>query len=264
MRPLACSPVHVFVLGPEPPSLPAVRRALPLHWAVVRWPMSGFSVPDPPAPDLWLVRGSSANPPAMPQAPRPAMRIVSGGEPDSPGPRSASEVILDVAELGRLAEVAYAAVSRHWTLPPDPGRLLADLPWALRRAVLRLLYDPLPSVPEAAEALATAGRAPYPRQVDILAEELGVSRQYLFRVAQAFGMSLGELVRTATLLRGLVHQRLSGEPWEKVALRLGFRSGSAWTNFVTRLTGRPPSALGTGELDRIRGRLLGIVTGQAA
>jgi len=259
----ASAPVEVRVLGSAPPSIHTVRRHLPAHWSVFPGTLGDRLSRSKDPPDLYLLRGRVRAPPGAGRS-HAVVRILPPRAFRGQASTRPEEVVLSLDDLDRLAETAYALIGSRWALPEDLRTRLSGLPWVLRRALLLLLVEPLPTPVEAAEALAKGDAEPYPRRVGALARRVGMSRSTLQRAAREAGLSLSEVVRTATLLRALIHRRLSAEPWETVALRLGFRSGAAWANFVVRLTGRPPTGLRVEDLAWWQDRFIGLVASGAA
>jgi len=113
-------------------------------------------------------------------------------------------------------------------------------PPILQHALSRLLLQDLPNPEDSAEDLGI-GRVPYIKTVRELADSLGCSPSYLTKTAKDCGFSLSGTIRWATFLRGMVLRSSSGEPWSRIAIRLGFSDPSAWTNFAKRLVGVSPS-----------------------
>ena len=86
-----------------------------------------------------------------------------------------------------------------------------------------------------------ATREPKPfESVAELAKAVGCCPSFLYRDARRSGLDLGALVRSVRVIAGLHLYRQIGT-WLGVATRLGFPSASAWSNFVKRGWGLPPS-----------------------
>lgn len=68
--------------------------------------------------------------------------------------------------------------------------------------------------------------------IPMFAEQLRCSVSHLYGVARESGIDLGALLRGVVLIRGLQLRSTVRGNWVAVAVRLGFSSASAWSNFV--------------------------------
>lgn len=91
-------------------------------------------------------------------------------------------------------------------------------------------------------APSAVGRPP-PRSVGEVADRLGCSASFLYRQAAHVGLNLGGVLRQSVLLNGVWLYRTGIRQWTRVAVRLGFPSAAAWSNFVRRQCGRSPTEI---------------------
>lgn len=152
-----------------------------------------------------------------------------------------------------------------WRLGPLPNcYVLFDRPATSLRAVIervrkpdpcqgiygRLTQVPLPIPLAPAMKCICQWRPPSPGEgeyqpslpsIPMVAEQLRCSVSHLYGVARERGIDIGALLRGVVLIRGLQLRSTARASWISVAVRLGFSSASAWSNFVRRHWSMSPS-----------------------
>lgn len=153
-----------------------------------------------------------------------------------PGLKNCS--VVNITPLMRELIVRANRIGALDTAVPEQRRLLGVMLDELKLQVAAPLKLPLPRDPRAAQfaALAQAGTAP----IESLLRQSGASRrtlERLFRLETA--MSLGQWMRRQKLLDAL-RRLAAGESVDRVALDLGYNSGSAFIAMFRRELGRTP------------------------
>jgi AraC-like DNA-binding protein len=165
------------------------------------------------------------------------------------GPLSNCIIVLS-SDLGSIEKILRSLGSS------DPGlairrRIDSDhLPFQVRAAVRQICeWRPLSHPGEEGDWTRPS--------VEGFASHIGCSASHLYASARACGIDLGVLLRGILVIRGLELHSTEGHSWGRVAIRLGFSSASAWSNFVRKHWGLSPTGAARHPPDEWIVRILG-------